>query len=228
MAEEQKVAVQAEAQQPAENKTRAPRAKGNFDRKNGKGPRRNGKPGPRREEEQFEQRVVAINRVSKTVKGGRHMRFAALMVIGDGKGNFGFGTGKAGEVPEAIKKALAAAKANMFHIDIVKGGTVSHDVMGKYGASSVYLKPAKVGTGIIAGGPMRAVFETMGIQDIVAKSQGSQNPHNMIRATFAALQAVNSPRIVAAKRGKKVGDIVSRREGTAAEKEVVADTEVKE
>ena len=192
MAEEQKVAVQAEAQQPAENKNRAPRARGNNDRRNGKGPRKNGRPGPRREEEQYEQRVVAINRVSKTVKGGRHMRFAVLMVIGDGKGNFGFGTGNAGEVPEAIKKALAAAKANMFHIDIVKGGTVSHDVMGKYGASSVYLKPAKEGTGIIAGGPVRAVLELAGVKNIYSKVYGSRTPVNCIRATISGLKSMKS------------------------------------
>ena len=116
----------------------------------------------------------------------------------------------------------------MVRVPLREGRTLHHDVCGHYGAGKVILRAAPAGTGIIAGGPMRAVFETMGIQDIVAKSQGSQNPHNMIRATFAALQAVNSPRIVAAKRGKKVGDIVSRREGIAAEKEVVADTEVKE
>ena len=191
MAEEQKVVTSNEEVKAPEQKERAPRARG--DRKpNGKGPRKFNKNGPRREEKIYEERVVAINRVSKTVKGGRHMRFAVLMVVGDGKGNFGFGTGKAGEVPEAIKKALAAAKANMFHIDIVKGGTVSHDVMGEYGASKVYLKPAKEGTGIIAGGPVRAVLELAGIKNIYSKVYGSRTPVNCIRATINGLNSMKS------------------------------------
>ncbi len=168
-----------------ENTTRAPRTKGdkNFKgRGKGKFNRSN-----KREEKIYEERVVAINRVSKTVKGGRHLRFAVLMVIGDGKGNFGFGTGKAGEVPEAIKKALAAAKNNMYHISIVKGATVSHDVMGEYGASRVYLKPASDGTGIIAGGPVRAVLELAGIKNIYSKVYGSRTPINCIRATVNGL-----------------------------------------
>ena len=179
-------------------------------------------------QEEFVDKLVHVNRVAKTVKGGRRMAFAALVVVGDQKGRVGFGTGKAREVPEAIRKATDSAKHAMIRVPLREGRTLHHDVCGHYGAGKVILRAAPAGTGIIAGGPMRAVFETMGIQDIVAKSQGSQNPHNMIRATFAALQAVNSPRIVAAKRGKKVGDIVSRREGAAAEKDVVADTEVKE
>ena len=179
-------------------------------------------------QEEFVDKLVHVNRVAKTVKGGRRMAFAALVVVGDQKGRVGFGTGKAREVPEAIRKATDAAKHAMIRVPLREGRTLHHDVYGHYGAGKVILRAAPAGTGIIAGGPMRAVFETMGIQDIVAKSQGSQNPHNMIRATFAALQAVNSPRIVAAKRSKKVGDIVSRREGVAVEKEAVADTEVKE
>ena len=191
MAEEQKVVTSNEEVKAPEQKERAPRARG--DRKpNGKGPRKFNKNGPRREEKIYEERVVSINRVSKTVKGGRHMRFAVLMVVGDGKGNFGFGTGKAGEVPEAIKKALAVAKANMFHIDIVKGGTVSHDVMGEYGASKVYLKPAKEGTGIIAGGPVRAVLELAGIKNIYSKVYGSRTPVNCIRATINGLNSMKS------------------------------------
>ena len=191
MAEEQKVVTSNEEVKAPEQKERAPRARG--DRKpNGKGPRKFNKNGPRREEKIYEERVVSINRVSKTVKGGRHMRFAVLMVVGDGKGNFGFGTGKAGEVPEAIKKALAAAKANMYHIDIVKGGTVSHDVMGEYGASKVYLKPAKEGTGIIAGGPVRAVLELAGIKNIYSKVYGSRTPVNCIRATINGLNSMKS------------------------------------
>ena len=178
-------------------------------------------------QEEFVDKLVHVNRVAKTVKGGRRMAFAALVVVGDQKGRVGFGTGKAREVPEAIRKATEAATHTMIRVPLREGRTLHHDVMGHYGAGKVILRAAPAGTGIIAGGPMRAVFETMGIQDIVAKSQGSQNPHNMIRATFAALTSVNSPRIVAAKRGKKVGDIVSRREGTA-DKETAADTEVKE
>ncbi len=179
-------------------------------------------------QEEFIDKLVHVNRVAKTVKGGRRMAFAALVVVGDQKGRVGFGSGKAREVPEAIRKATDAAKHNMIRVPLREGRTLHHDVMGHFGAGKVILRAAPAGTGIIAGGPMRAVFETMGIQDIVAKSQGSQNPHNMIRATFDALKTVNSPRIVAAKRGKKVGDIVSRREGTSSDKETVADTEVKE
>lgn len=179
-------------------------------------------------QEEFIDKLVHVNRVAKTVKGGRRMAFAALVVVGDQKGRVGFGSGKAREVPEAIRKATDAAKHNMIRVPLREGRTLHHDVMGHFGAGKVILRAAPAGTGIIAGGPMRAVFETMGIQDIVAKSQGSQNPHNMIRATFDALKTVNSPRIVAAKRGKKVGDIVSRREGTSSDKEAVADTEVKE
>ena len=179
-------------------------------------------------QEEFIDKLVHVNRVAKTVKGGRRMAFAALVVVGDQKGRVGFGTGKAREVPEAIRKATDAAKHALIRGPLREGRTLHHDVIGHFGAGKVILRAAPAGTGIIAGGPMRAVFETMGIQDIVAKSQGSQNPHNMIRATFDALTSVNSPRIVAAKRGKKVGDIVSRREGVSAEKENATDTEVKE
>lgn len=177
-------------------------------------------------QDEFVDKLVHVNRVAKTVKGGRRMAFAALVVVGDEKGRVGFGTGKAREVPEAIRKATETAKHNMIRVPLREGRTLHHDVIGHYGAGKVILRAAPAGTGIIAGGPMRAVFETMGIQDIVAKSTGSANPHNMIRATFCALESVNSPRIVAAKRGKKVGDIVSRRDG--ADKEAVADKEVKE
>lgn len=187
MAEEKIVTTEVVEKTPEQNQ-KAPRGK----RPNGKGPRKFNKNGPKREEKQYEERVVAINRVSKTVKGGRHMRFAVLMVIGDGKGNFGFGTGKAGEVPEAIKKALAAAKNNMFHIGIVKGGTVPHDVMGEYSASKVYLKPAPEGTGIIAGGPVRAVLELAGIKNIYSKVYGSRTPINCIRATINGLNSMKT------------------------------------
>ena len=174
-------------------------------------------------QEELIDKLVHVNRVAKTVKGGRRMAFAALVVVGDQKGRVGFGTGKAREVPEAIRKATDAAKHAMIRVPLREGRTLHHDVCGHYGAGKVILRAAPAGTGIIAGGPMRAVFETMGIQDIVAKSSGSNNPHNMIRATFAALTSMNSPRVVAAKRGKKVSDIVSRREST-----VVAETSDKE
>ena len=178
-------------------------------------------------QDEFVDKLVHVNRVAKTVKGGRRMAFAALVVVGDQKGRVGFGTGKAREVPEAIRKATDAARHAMIRVPLREGRTLHHDVEGHYGAGRVVLRAAPAGTGIIAGGPMRAVFEMMGIQDIVAKSKGTANPHNMIRATFEALTSINSPRIVAAKRGKKVGDIVSRREGGAAV-EAAADTEVKE
>ena len=178
-------------------------------------------------QDEFVDKLVHVNRVAKTVKGGRRMAFAALVVVGDQKGRVGFGTGKAREVPEAIRKATDAARHAMIRVPLREGRTLHHDVEGHYGAGRVVLRAAPAGTGIIAGGPMRAVFEMMGIQDIVAKSKGTANPHNMIRATFEALTSINSPRIDAAKRGKKVGDIVSRREGGAAV-EAAADTEVKE
>ena len=165
--------------------------------------------------EELVEKLVHINRVAKTVKGGRTMSFAALVVVGDQKGRIGFGSGKAAEVPEAIVKATNEAKKNMIRIPLREGRTLHHDISGRFGAGKVVLRTAPAGTGVIAGGPMRAVFEVLGVQDVVAKSLGSNNPYNMIKATFAALQAINSPRMVAAKRGKKVGDIVSRRENTS-------------
>ena len=162
------------------------------------------------------EKLVGINRVAKVVKGGRRFGFAAVVVVGDGKGRVGFGTGKAREVPEAIRKATDQAKRGMVRIPLREGRTLHHDVHGVYGAGEVVLRSAKPGTGIIAGGPMRAIFESLGLQDIVAKSVGSSNPHNMIRATFAAFRNMSSPRSIAAKRGKKVGDIIGRREGDAA------------
>ena len=172
-------------------------------------------------DDEFIDKLVHINRVAKVVKGGRRFAFAALVLVGDAKGRVGYGSGKAREVPEAIRKATEAAKRNMIRIPLREGRTLHHDLYGRFGAGKVILRSAPAGTGIIAGGPMRAVFETMGIQDIVAKSVGSNNPHNMVKATFAALQSMTSPRAVAAKRGKKVGDIVGRREepGAAPAKE---------
>ena len=169
-----------------------------------------------RETDEIIDKLVYVNRVAKTVKGGRRMAFAALVVVGDQRGRVGYGTGKAREVPEAIRKATEKARRDMIRIPLREGRTLHHDVRGMFGAGEVILRTAPAGTGIIAGGPMRAVFETMGIQDIVAKSVGSANPHNVIKATFEALKTMHSPRMVAAKRGKKVGDIVGRRDGAAA------------
>jgi small subunit ribosomal protein S5 len=158
-------------------------------------------------------RLVNINRVAKVVKGGRRFGFSALVVVGDGKGRVGYGGGKAREVPEAVRKATEQAKRSMIRVPLRQGRTLHHDIQGQFGAGRVVLRAAPAGTGIIAGGPMRAVFEALGVSDVVAKSLGTANPHNMIKATFVALSSMMSPRAVAAKRGKKVGDIVGRREG---------------
>lgn len=163
--------------------------------------------------DEFTDRVIHVNRVSKTVKGGKRFAFAALVVVGDQKGRLGFAHAKAKEVPDAIKKATERARRNLIRVPLREGRTLHHDVLGSFGAGHVTLRTAPAGTGIIAGGPMRAIFEVMGIQDVVAKCTGSSNPHNMVRATFNALTSLYSPRTVAAKRGKKVGDIVSRRDG---------------
>jgi small subunit ribosomal protein S5 len=167
-------------------------------------------------------KLVSINRVAKVVKGGRRFGFAAIVVVGDQKGRVGHGTGKAREVPEAIRKATEHAKRSLVRVPLREGRTLHHDVRGKFGAGAVVLRAASPGTGIIAGGPMRAVFETLGIQDVVAKSVGSSNPHNMIKATFSALAQLSSPRSVAARRGKKVGEILGRRERERDEEEVRA------
>ena len=164
--------------------------------------------------DEFVDRIVHVNRVSKTVKGGKRFAFAALVVVGDQKGRVGFAHAKAKEVPDAIKKATERARRKLIRVPLREGRTLHHDVLGHFGAGRVTLRTAPAGTGIIAGGPMRAVFEVLGVQDVVAKSVGSNNPYNMIKATFNALESINSPRMVAAKRGKKVGDIVSRRESS--------------
>jgi small subunit ribosomal protein S5 len=161
-------------------------------------------------------KLVTINRVAKVVKGGRRFAFAALVVVGDQKGRVGFGAGKAREVPEAIRKATDHAKRTMIRVPMKEGRTLHHDVTGHFGAGSVVLRSASAGTGIIAGGPMRAVFETLGIGDVVAKSLGSRNAHNMVKATFAALQSCGSPRSVASRRGKKVADLLGKRETAPA------------
>ena len=165
-----------------------------------------------REDDGIVDKLVTINRVAKVVKGGRRFAFAALVVVGDQKGRVGYGAGKAREVPEAIRKATERAKRAMIRVPMKEGRTLHHDVEGHYGAGAVVLRAAPAGTGIIAGGPMRAVFETLGIGDVVAKSLGSRNPHNMVKATFAALQRCASPRSVASRRGKKVSDILGKRE----------------
>ena len=168
----------------------------------------------RDETPEFADRLVAINRVSKTVKGGKRFGFAALVVVGDQKGRVGFGKGKAKEVPEAIRKATEAAKRNMIRVPLREGRTLHHDMEGRHGAGKVVMRTAPEGTGIIAGGPMRAVFEMLGIKDVVSKSIGSQNPYNMIRATIDGLRKESSPRMVAQRRGKKVADVLNR--GTSA------------
>ena len=177
----------------------------------------------RDEQDGLVDKLVGINRVAKVVKGGRRFGFAALVVVGDARGRVGFGSGKAREVPEAIRKATESAKRNMIRVPLRDGRTLHHDIEGHYGAGHVVLRTAPAGTGIIAGGPMRAVFETLGVQDVVAKSIGSSNPHNMIKATFAALQRIQAPRSVAAKRGKHVGDILGSSNRRSAEAE--AETE---
>ena len=172
---------------------------------------------------EFVDKLVHINRVAKVVKGGRRFGFAALVVVGDQKGRVGFGHGKAREVPEAIRKATESAKRGLLRVPLREGRTLHHDVEGHHGAGRVVLRAAPPGTGIIAGGPMRAVFETLGIQDVVAKSVGTSNPYNMIRATFDALSHEDSPRSVAARRGKKVSEIVSRRRDEAGDAAGAAD-----
>lgn len=190
--------------------------------------RDNNRGGNRRNREEqtpeFADRLVAINRVSKTVKGGKRFGFAALVVVGDQKGRVGFGKGKAKEVPEAIRKATEQAKRQMIRVALKDGRTLHHDVAGRHGAGKVIMRTAPAGTGIIAGGPMRAVFEMLGVQDVVSKSIGSANPYNMIRATIDGLKAEQSPRNVAQRRGKKVADILPKRDESPAA-EAAAETE---
>ncbi len=183
--------------------------------------RREGRQGDRRdnreETPEFADRLVAINRVSKTVKGGKRFGFAALVVVGDQRGRVGFGKGKAKEVPEAIRKATEQAKRQMIRVPLRDGRTLHHDMEGRHGAGKVVMRAAVAGTGIIAGGPMRAVFEMLGLQDVVAKSIGSQNPYNMIRATIDGLTQESSPRQIAARRGKKVAEILKKPEAETVE-----------
>jgi small subunit ribosomal protein S5 len=168
-----------------------------------------------RDEPELVERLVGINRVAKVVKGGRRFGFAAIVVVGDGKGRVGHGTGKAREVPEAIRKATDQAKRGMIRVPLREGRTLHHDMQGHFGAGQVVVRAAPQGTGIIAGGPMRAIFEALGVQDVVAKSVGTSNPHNMIKATFEALGRATNPRAVAQRRGKKVSDLLGKREAAA-------------
>jgi small subunit ribosomal protein S5 len=194
--------------------SRTPQSRGPGERR-GRG---DGDRGQRdREESEFAERLVSINRVAKVVKGGRRFGFAALVVVGDRKGRVGYGSGKAREVPEAIRKATEQARRGMIRVPLREGRTLHHDIKSSYGAGKVIVRAAQPGTGIIAGGPMRAIFEALGVHDVVAKSVGSPNPHNMVKATFAALTSAASPRAVAARRGKKVAEILGRRDGEARE-----------
>ncbi len=169
-----------------------------------------------REDSEFSDKLVHINRVAKVVKGGRRFGFSALVIVGDRRGRVGYGTGKAREVPEAIRKATEQAKRKLIRVPLREARTLHHDIEGHFGAGHVVLRSAPAGTGIIAGGPMRAVFEMLGMKDVVAKSIGTSNPHNMVKATFRALEYCASPRAIATKRGKKVSQIFGRDNSTEA------------
>jgi len=223
------VEVAAAAPEQTEGRGRGGRGRGGNDRgrggRDGGRGRRDDRRGGNAEEggEELIEKLVHINRVSKTVKGGKRFGFAALVVVGDGKGRAGFGHGKAREVPEAISKATAAAKRAMVRVPLKEGRTLHHDGDGHFGAGRVTVRTAPQGTGIIAGGPMRAVFESLGVADVVTKSVGTSNPYNMIRATFAALTEQTSPKSVAQRRGKKIADLLGR--GGASTAEAEADAE---
>jgi len=161
------------------------------------------------ENKEFSERLVTINRVAKVVKGGRRFGFAAIMIVGDNKGRVGYGTGKAKEVPEAVRKATEDAKTKMVRVHLKENRTLHHDVVGRFGAGKVILRSASPGTGIIAGGPMRALFESLGIKDVVAKSTGTSNPHNMLKATFDAFKKSESPKSIASKRSKKISEVIN-------------------
>jgi small subunit ribosomal protein S5 len=215
---------EAQTEQPAEARrergARGGRGRDNRGGGNRGGGRDNRGRGGNRDDdggEELIEKLVHINRVSKTVKGGKRFGFAALVVVGDGKGRSGFGHGKAREVPEAISKATAAAKKAMIRVPLREGRTLHHDGMGHFGAGRVYVRSAPSGTGIIAGGPMRAIFESLGVADVVTKSVGTSNPYNMIRATFEALTEQTSPKSVAQRRGKKIADLLGRGGSQTAE-----------
>jgi len=206
MAEETKE-VKTEAAAPEQRAERGPRRE-----RGDRGPRRERRE-EREEGEELIEKLVAVNRVAKVVKGGKRFGFAAIIVIGDGKGRVGYGTAKAREVPDAIKKATDYAKRKMIRVPLREGRTLHHDINGHFGAGKVVLRAAPAGTGVIAGGAQRAIFEALGVQDVVAKSTGSTNPHNLIKATFEALQKIQSPRAVAQRRGKRVADLFGKVEG---------------
>ena len=220
--------AQAEEQQqaPRGRGPRGGRGRGGEGGGRGRGGRRDDRRGRRDDEEGGEElieKLVHIKRVSKTVKGGKRFGFAALVVVGDGKGRAGFGHGKAREVPEAISKATAAAKKAMIRVPLRDGRTLHHDGLGHFGAGRVTIRTAPAGTGIIAGGPMRAIFESLGVADVVTKSVGTSNPYNMIRATFEALKDQASPRAVSQRRGKKVADLLGRGGASSVEAEAQAE-----
>jgi len=208
-------------QKPGETQEASGRGRARGERGGREGGRGRGDGRGRRDREEKDSdlidKLVHINRVAKVVKGGRRFAFAALVVIGDGNGRVGYGHGKAREVPEAIRKATEEAKKSMIRIPLKDGRTIHHDVRGHHGAGKVLLRPAPAGTGIIAGGPMRAVFEALGVGDVVSKSLGTSNPYNMVRATFDALKNQQSPRMVAQRRGRSVAEILARREDTTPE-----------
>src|SRR5580704_10882799 len=202
----------------ATSETSSPRSREGGDRpRRGRGGDRQRDRDRDREEGEFIEKLVGINRVAKVVKGGRRFGFAAIVVVGDRKGRVGHGSGKAREVPEAIRKATEQARRNMVRVPLREGRTLHHDLQGHFGAGAVVMRAAPAGTGIIAGGPMRAVFEALGVKDVVAKSIGTSNPHNMVKATLAALASIVSPRVVAARRGKKIGDILGKPEAGTSE-----------
>lgn len=210
------------APEAAEGQRRGRGARGGGDNRGGGRGRSNDRRPAQEEDDGTIEKLVHINRVSKTVKGGKRFGFAALVVVGDGQGRVGFGHGKAREVPEAINKATAAAKKSMIRVALKDGRTLHHDGKGHFGAGKVTLRSAPAGTGIIAGGPMRAVFESLGVADVVTKSVGTSNPYNMIRATFAALSEQTSPKSVAQRRGKKIADLLGRGGSKTAEADAEA------
>jgi small subunit ribosomal protein S5 len=231
MADENNTAVEAapEANDGGQRRGRGGRNAGGGDNRGGGDGRGRGRGGrdnnnrPAQDEgDELIEKLVHINRVSKTVKGGKRFGFAALVIVGDGQGRAGFGHGKAREVPEAINKATAAAKKAMVRVPLKEGRTLHHDGRGRYGAGDVTLRSAPAGTGIIAGGPMRAAFEALGVADVVTKSVGTSNPYNMIRATFAALKEQTSPKSVAQRRGKKIADLLGRGGSKSAEADAEA------
>ena len=206
----------ADEQQQQPTETREARGRGRGGDRGGRGDGR-GRRDREEKDSDLIDKLVHINRVAKVVKGGRRFGFAALVVVGDGNGRVGFGHGKAREVPEAIRKATEEAKKSMIRIPLKDGRTIHHEARGHHGAGKVIVRPAPAGTGVIAGGPMRAVFEALGVGDVVAKSLGTSNPYNMVRATFDALKWQQSPRMVAQRRGRSVSDIIARREVNKAE-----------